>query len=222
MTIPTAPVAMPNLTAMLQSSIRTILTNPRCRFPNTPPFLLLPSALSQRSRTFQTSTSPLLGKNKTNFPPRPKPPPEHEIEESFLKGSGPGGQKINKTSSAVQLKHLPTGLVVKSQATRSRSQNRTIARQLLADKLDDLAHGSESRSAVVGAAKRKKRASAAKKSRRKYRKLGQEQGEEAEEEEEEEEDEDEKETKGGDEIIKEGNDITEVGNEEQEKRKTRS
>ena len=34
---------------------------------------------------------------------------DSEIEESFLKGSGPGGQKINKTSSAVQLKHLPTG-----------------------------------------------------------------------------------------------------------------
>ncbi|KAH9910086.1 RF-1 domain-containing protein [Xylariomycetidae sp. FL2044] len=121
----------------------------------------------QPRAAFGTFLSPLL----KNLPPRPKPPPDEEIEESFLKGSGPGGQKINKTSSAVQLKHLPTGIVVKSQATRSRSQNRTIARQLLADRLDDLARGDQSRSAVVGEVKRRKKASSAKKSRRKYRKL---------------------------------------------------
>ncbi|KAI1776035.1 RF-1 domain-containing protein [Hypoxylon cercidicola] len=118
--------------------------------------------------------SPLLLSKNVNFPPRPKPPPDEEIEESFLKGSGPGGQKINKTNSAVQLKHLPSGIVVKSQATRSRSQNRVIARQLLADKLDRIARGDESRSAVVGEVKRKRKASSAKKSRRKYRKLDEE------------------------------------------------
>ncbi|KAI1377444.1 RF-1 domain-containing protein [Hypoxylon crocopeplum] len=148
-------------------------------------------ALPLSSRPISLSASAPLLKH-TNLPPRPKPPPEEEIEESFLKGSGPGGQKINKTSSAVQLKHLPTGIVVKSQATRSRSQNRTIARRLLADKLDKLALGDQSRSAVVGEFKRKKRASATKKSRRKYRKLEEEkqaegiaQGEEALEEEDE-------------------------------------
>ncbi|KAL2760788.1 hypothetical protein ACRALDRAFT_1066763 [Sodiomyces alcalophilus JCM 7366] len=114
------------------------------------------------------STSALALKQ---MPSRPKPPPDDEIEESYLKGSGPGGQKINKTSSAVQLKHIPTGIVVKSQATRSRSQNRKIARQILADKLDVLLNGEQSRSAIVGEDKRKKAASAAKKSRRKYRKL---------------------------------------------------
>ncbi|EMR61664.1 putative peptidyl-trna hydrolase domain protein [Eutypa lata UCREL1] len=113
-----------------------------------------------------------------NLPPRPKPPPDSEIEESFLKGSGPGGQKINKTNSAVQLKHVPTGIVVKCQATRSRSQNRTIARELLAARVDDLARGDESRSAVVGAFHRKRKASKAKKSRRKYRKLLAAEGEE--------------------------------------------
>ncbi|KJK74109.1 hypothetical protein H634G_10648 [Metarhizium anisopliae BRIP 53293] len=109
-----------------------------------------------------------------NLPPRPKPPPDTEIEESFLKGSGPGGQKINKTNSAVQLKHVPTGIVVKSQATRSRSQNRKHARELLAQKVDDLLHGEQSRSSIVGQVKKKKAASAAKKSRRKYRKLDEE------------------------------------------------
>ncbi|KAL8811220.1 MAG: hypothetical protein Q9223_001063 [Gallowayella weberi] len=96
---------------------------------------------------------------------------EDDIEESFLKGSGPGGQKINKTSSAVQLKHIPTGMVVKSQATRSRSQNRSIARRLLADKLEDAEKGSESRTALKSEVKRKKKASKAKKARRKYRAL---------------------------------------------------
>ncbi|KAI4282160.1 MAG: hypothetical protein L6R38_003140 [Xanthoria sp. 2 TBL-2021] len=94
---------------------------------------------------------------------------EDDIQESFLKGSGPGGQKINKTSSAVQLKHLPTGMVVKSQATRSRSQNRSIARRLLADKLEDAEKGSESRTALKSETQRKKKASKAKKARRKHR-----------------------------------------------------
>lgn len=77
--------------------------------------------------------------------------------------------------------------MVKSQATRSRSQNRTIARQLLADKLDALNNGDSSRAAIVGSVRAKKKASSAKKSRRKYRKLaeqGQDQQAETEETEE--------------------------------------
>jgi protein subunit release factor B len=73
------------------------------------------------------------------------------------------------------LKHIPTGIVVKSQATRSRSQNRKHAREILAQKVDDLLNGDQSRSAIVGDVKKKKAASAAKKSRRKYRKLEEEQ-----------------------------------------------
>ncbi|QPC73605.1 hypothetical protein HYE68_004357 [Fusarium pseudograminearum] len=121
-------------------------------------------------RTF-SSTSIYLAKA---LPPRPKPPPESEIEESYVKGSGPGGQKINKTNSAVQLKHVPTGIVVKSQATRSRDQNRKHARELLAQRVDELRNGDQSRSAIVGRVKEKKAASASKKSRRKYKKLEEE------------------------------------------------
>ncbi|SPQ21082.1 f372da8b-f85a-42b2-9f70-eb2013cc1d46 [Thermothielavioides terrestris] len=129
------------------------------------------------------------------MPPRPAPPPESEIEETFIKGSGPGGQKINKTNSAVQLRHIPTGIVVKSQATRSRSQNRAIARQLLAARLDELVNGAQSRTAIVSEVKRKRAASRAKKSRRKYRRLAALAEEAKEKEEEEEEEEEEEDTK---------------------------
>lgn len=104
------------------------------------------------------------------MPPRPTVA-ENEIVEVFLKGSGPGGQKINKTTSAVQLKHLPTGLVVKSQATRSREQNRKIARNILAMKLDERFNGPESRHAKLVEKAQKKKASKSKKAKRKYSKL---------------------------------------------------
>ncbi|KAK0720862.1 RF-1 domain-containing protein [Lasiosphaeris hirsuta] len=117
--------------------------------------------------TFTTSPSHSL----KQMPPRAKPPPDEELEEKFLKGSGPGGQKINKTDSAVQLKHIPTGIVLKCQATRSRTQNRKIARELLAAKIDELENGAESRNAIVGDVKKKRADSKAKKARRKARKI---------------------------------------------------
>ncbi|KAK4958600.1 hypothetical protein LTR28_005468 [Elasticomyces elasticus] len=104
------------------------------------------------------------------LPPRPTIV-ESDIQEAFLKGSGPGGQKINKTSSAVQLKHLPSGLVVKSQETRSRTQNRKIARRILAEKLEEADKGPESRTQLKAEVKRKKKASKSKKANRKYRRL---------------------------------------------------
>ena len=61
---------------------------------------------------------------------------EVDIHESFVRGSGRGGQKINKTSSCVVLKHLPTGISVKCQKERQRSLNRFLARRLLADKIE--------------------------------------------------------------------------------------
>jgi len=64
--------------------------------------------------------------------------PEHELEEQFVKGSGPGGQAINKTNSSVSLIHLPTGIRVQAQPTRSRAQNRVAARHILRDRLDAL------------------------------------------------------------------------------------
>ena len=60
---------------------------------------------------------------------------EEDVTESFVRGSGSGGQKINKTSSCVQLHHLPTGTLVRCQKTRSREANRWLAREMLAEKL---------------------------------------------------------------------------------------
>ena len=60
---------------------------------------------------------------------------EEQLEETFIKGSGSGGQKINKTASCVRLKHLPSGLEVRCQESRSQSLNRYYARRLLCDKL---------------------------------------------------------------------------------------
>ncbi|KAF9264740.1 hypothetical protein L218DRAFT_899736 [Marasmius fiardii PR-910] len=63
---------------------------------------------------------------------------EGEIEEVFVRGSGPGGQSVNKTENNVQLLHKPTGLRVSCQETRSLSLNRQLARRLLLQKLDAL------------------------------------------------------------------------------------
>ncbi|KAI9772911.1 MAG: hypothetical protein M1840_008793 [Geoglossum simile] len=120
----------------------------------------------QSHRSFRAPTALAI----KQMPPRPTIK-EEDIEEAFLKGSGPGGQKINKTSSAVQLKHRPTGLITKSQATRSRSQNRNIARRLLAERLEEMEKGPESRKAIKAEAARKKKASKTKKAKRKYRNL---------------------------------------------------
>ncbi|KAK9973911.1 hypothetical protein ABG768_022028 [Culter alburnus] len=61
---------------------------------------------------------------------------EEELEEQFVRGSGPGGQATNKTSNCVVLKHIPTGIVVKCHETRSVDLNRRRAREILREKLD--------------------------------------------------------------------------------------
>ena len=60
---------------------------------------------------------------------------EADIEESFVRSGGHGGQNVNKTSTCVMLLHRPTGVQVKCQATRHQGVNRIIARGLLLDKI---------------------------------------------------------------------------------------
>ncbi|XP_032689051.1 probable peptide chain release factor C12orf65 homolog, mitochondrial [Odontomachus brunneus] len=63
---------------------------------------------------------------------------EADLEEQFVRGSGPGGQATNKTNNAVMLKHKPTGLIVKCHETRSLWDNQKRAREILITKLDNL------------------------------------------------------------------------------------
>ena len=147
--------------------------------------------LAQQARLFRVNpaaaSKPLPPRIKLN---------EEEVREKFVNGSGPGGQKINKTACAVQLKHLPTGIVTTCQETRSQSQNRKIAWRMLAEKVEALEKGPESRTAIKAQEKSRKKASKSKKARRKYRpaKEGQEQDDKDDEEAEEEDVGPEKET----------------------------
>lgn len=147
------------------------------------------SLLKANRRSVRLNLSPLPLRARSlhpspTAPAKPLPPrikfDEEEIREAFVHGSGPGGQKINKTACAVQLKHIPTGIITTCQETRSRSQNRKIARKVLAEKVESLEKGSESRTAIKAQIKSRKKASKSKKARRKYKaaKQGQEEDEE--------------------------------------------
>ncbi len=59
-----------------------------------------------------------------------------DITESFIRSSGPGGQKVNKSSTCVVLLHRPTGIQVKCQTERSQALNRFLARRMLLDKIE--------------------------------------------------------------------------------------
>lgn len=61
---------------------------------------------------------------------------EGDIAESFVRSSGNGGQHVNKTSSCVQLKHIPTGIQVTCMRERSQSINRFLARRELLEKIE--------------------------------------------------------------------------------------
>ena len=107
---------------------------------------------------------------------------EDDMTENFIKGGGSGGQKINKTNSLVQLLHHPTGLTVRCQASRSRAQNRTTARRILAERLEVLEKGDESRTRIKEERKKRKKRNSTKKKRRKYRRLGETDDQEDEDE----------------------------------------
>lgn len=66
---------------------------------------------------------------------------ESDIVESFIRSSGPGGQNVNKVSTAVYLKHIPTGIEVKCGQERSQALNRFLARRILAGKIETMMLG---------------------------------------------------------------------------------
>ncbi len=66
---------------------------------------------------------------------------EGDLEEKFIRSSGKGGQKVNKSSTCVYLKHRPTGIEVKCQKERSQGLNRFLARRILVNKIESIILG---------------------------------------------------------------------------------
>ncbi|KAF8267844.1 RF-1 domain-containing protein [Lactarius quietus] len=96
------------------------------------PFSVAPRFFSQMKRAHKERVMPVIN--------------EDDIEETFVRGSGPGGQSINKTKNNVQLLHKTTGIRVSCQETRSLEQNRKLARRILLDKLDKISNPGLSKS----------------------------------------------------------------------------
>jgi protein subunit release factor B len=72
---------------------------------------------------------------------------ETDLEESFVRSGGPGGQNVNKVSTCVILKHRPTGMIVKCQQERSQAMNRYYARKILAERMEAQILGRQSEEA---------------------------------------------------------------------------
>lgn len=86
---------------------------------------------------------------------------EQDLEERFIRGSGPGGQKINKTSSTVWLRHKPSGIEIKCGRERSQVLNRHLARRALCYRLEERRQGALSarRQAIEKIRRQKRRRS---------------------------------------------------------------
>src|SRR5947208_1835752 len=79
---------------------------------------------------------------------------EEDLEERFARSGGPGGQNVNKVSTAVTLRHVPTGTSVTVQDSRSQAQNRALARERLLDAIEER---EDQRRAALRAAREKLR-----------------------------------------------------------------
>lgn len=93
---------------------------------------------------------------------------EEDLEESFILGSGPGGQKTNKTSNVVRLSHEPSGLMVRCGETRSRETNRWLARRMLVELILEREH---KRKSAARQAREKIRRQKRRRSRRQKQKM---------------------------------------------------
>ncbi|HNR33090.1 MAG TPA: peptide chain release factor-like protein [Candidatus Hydrogenedentes bacterium] len=83
---------------------------------------------------------------------------EDDIDERFVTSGGPGGQKVNRSNTCVQLMHRPTGIEVKMQRARSQALNRFLARRRLCELVENRALGAESPEALRREKARKQKA----------------------------------------------------------------
>lgn len=81
-----------------------------------------------------------------------------EVEEVFCRSGGPGGQHVNKVSTAVTLRHLPTGIMVRVSTSRSQARNRADAVRLLAEKIEAAAASARQKRLAEAARNRRRRA----------------------------------------------------------------
>ncbi|MFH1305865.1 MAG: peptide chain release factor-like protein [Candidatus Omnitrophota bacterium] len=86
---------------------------------------------------------------------------ENDLTERFIRSSGPGGQNVNKVSTCVYLKHIPTGVEVKCGKERSQALNRFLARRILLKKIEEIKLGraSEERKRIEKIRRQKRRRS---------------------------------------------------------------
>ena len=99
---------------------------------------------------------------------------EIDLEEKFIRSSGKGGQKVNKSSTCVYLKHKPTGIEVKCQKERSQVLNRFLARRILVNKIESLMLGkkaAEQRKIEKIRRQKRKRSRRAKEKMLRYKKM---------------------------------------------------
>lgn len=97
---------------------------------------------------------------------------EEDIIERFVRSSGRGGQKVNKSSTCVYLKHVPTGIEIKCMVDRSQSINRFLARRKLIERIEELMGIKRQDISRI----RRRKAKARKRAERKYKDRGDEQG----------------------------------------------
>ncbi|PLW36992.1 hypothetical protein PCANC_13990 [Puccinia coronata f. sp. avenae] len=111
------------------------------------------------------SQSSILLKKKRAIPAIP-PLDENELVEQFVRGSGPGGQAVNKTNNAVSLIHKPTGIRVQAHTHRSREANRNQARRVLAERVDYYLNKGRSKIEKMWERERKKKLAKARKQKK--------------------------------------------------------